>query len=148
MTPRIVVLGGGSAGLLAALSLKKHCPHIAIRLVFSREIGVIGVGEGSTADLPSHLHGFLGIDPADFHRRVRPTWKLGVHFQWGERPAFDYTFSKTLQGRVAGLAKTFGFYACDNCDALDPNSALMHVGKASMRLPNGAPLIPRTLAYH
>src|SRR5215203_417013 len=76
MIRNVVVLGGGSAGLLAALSLKAGLPQLAVRIVFSREIGIIGVGEGSTADLPNHLHGFLGIDPADFHKRAgqRGSW--------------------------------------------------------------------------
>src|SRR4029453_15882243 len=89
MIRQVVVLGGGSAGLLAALSLKVRLPQLPIRVVHSREIGIIGVGEGSTADLPNHLHGFTGIDPADFHKRPRPPWNLGVNFEWGPRPSFD-----------------------------------------------------------
>jgi tryptophan halogenase len=148
MIRNVVVLGGGSAGLLAALSLKARLPQLAVRVIFSREIGIIGVGEGSTADLPNHLHGFLGIDPADFHRRARPTWKLGVHFLWGSRPAFDYTFTKTVIGATPGLSRLLGYYAWDEMDSLDLNSALMHEGKAFARLENGAPLIQRNVAYH
>ena len=148
MIRQVVVLGGGSAGLLAALALKTHFPQLAVRVVFSREIGIIGVGEGSTADLPNHLHGFLGIDPGDFHKRARPTWKLGVHFEWGPRESFDYTFTKTFVGAIKGLPKLAGYYAWDDCNGLDLNSALMHSGKAFRRLPNGAPQINRNIAYH
>jgi tryptophan 7-halogenase len=148
MIRQVVVLGGGSAGLLAALALKRHLPQLTVRIVHSREIGIIGVGEGSTADLPSHLHGFLGIDPADFHQRARPTWKLGVHFEWGPRQSFEYTFTKTFVGTAPGLPRLLGFYAWDDCDSLDLNSALMQEGKAFKRLPNGAPLLGRSLAYH
>ena len=148
MIRSVVVLGGGSAGLLAALSLKVRHPALAVRVIFSREIGIIGVGEGSTADLPNHLHGFLGIDPADFHRRAKPTWKLGVHFLWGPRPSFDYSFTKTFVGRVDGLPRPIGYYAWDDCDSLDANTALMHEGKAFLRLTNGAPLVQRNIAYH
>ena len=148
MIQNVVVLGGGSAGLLAALSLKKHLPQLAVRVVFSREIGIIGVGEGSTADLPNHLHGFLGIDPGDFHKRARPTWKLGVHFLWGPRASFDYSFTKTYVGAVKGVSRLAGYYAWENCDALDLNSALMHEGKAFARLQNGAPFVQRNVAYH
>ncbi|MES2571096.1 MAG: FAD-dependent oxidoreductase [Verrucomicrobiota bacterium] len=148
MIRNIVVLGGGSAGLLAALTLKARLPQLAIRVVYSREIGIIGVGEGSTADLPTHLHGFLGIDPADFHQRAAPTWKLGVHFLWGPRPAFDYTFTKTFMGNVPGLKRNAGYYAWEDCASLDLNSALMHRQKAFARLPDGAPFIQRNVAYH
>src|SRR5688572_11857586 len=37
MIRQVVVLGGGSAGLLAALSLKIRLPQLAVRVVFSRE---------------------------------------------------------------------------------------------------------------
>ncbi|MDB6173322.1 MAG: hypothetical protein JWL59_2633 [Chthoniobacteraceae bacterium] len=134
--------------MLAALTLKARLPRLGIRVVYSKEIGIIGVGEGSTGDLPNHLHGYLGIDPADFHQRARPTWKLGVHFEWGSRPSFDYTFTKTFIGTTPGLAQHLGFHAWENCDSLDANSALMHEKKAFLRLPNGAPLIRRNIAYH
>ena len=148
MIQDIVVLGGGSAGLLAALSLKAALPQLSIRIVLSRELGVIGVGEGSTADLPNHLHGFLGIEPGDFHARARPTWKLGVHFLWGERRSFDYTFTKTYVGHAPGLPSNLGYYAWEDSDCLDQNSALIHAGRAFVRLPNGAPLVQRNVAYH
>jgi len=148
MIRQVVVMGGGSAGLLAALSLKTRLPQLNVRVVYSREIGIIGVGEGSTADLPNHLHGFLGIDPGDFHHRARPTWKLGVHFEWGPRPSFDYTFTKTFVGTAPGLPRLLGYYAWDNCDSLDLNSALMREGKSFKRLPNGAPFLGRNIAYH
>ncbi len=148
MIRNVVVLGGGSAGLLAALSLKIRVPQLSVRIVLSREIGIIGVGEGSTGDLPNHLHGFLGIDPGDFYKRARPTPKLGVHFLWGARASFDYTFSKTYVGAANGLPHLLGYYAWENCDALDLNSALMHERKAFARLQNGAPLLQRNIAYH
>ncbi|RYD63628.1 MAG: hypothetical protein EOP83_11720, partial [Verrucomicrobiaceae bacterium] len=43
----VLVLGGGSAGLIAALTLKRLTPALEVTLVRSSEIGVIGVGEGT-----------------------------------------------------------------------------------------------------
>ena len=49
---KVIVLGGGSAGLLAAITLKRHAPVLDVVVVRSKEIGVIGVGEGSTVAFP------------------------------------------------------------------------------------------------
>ena len=143
-----LVLGSGTAGLLAALALKQFFPQMVVRILRSPALGIIGVGEGSTSDLPNHLHGFLKIDPAEFLVQARPTWKLGVHFLWGPRPHFDYTFSSTVTARLAGVNQTSGFYGWEDLTNLDPQSALMEQGRAFGRLENGAPHLPNTLAYH
>jgi tryptophan halogenase len=148
MIQSILVLGGGSAGLLAALTLRARLPAMPIRVIYSKEIGIIGVGEGSTVDLPRHLHGFLGLDPARFHAEVRPTYKLGVHFKWGERGVFDYTFTTAVTDRLPGLSRPTGFYCWENFADLDVNSALMARGKAFERDATGRPIVPPTLAYH
>ena len=97
MIKDILVLGAGSAGLLAAISCKRKMPEMQIRVVRSPEIGVIGVGEGTTPLFPDHLFNYLGIRPAIFYARANPTWKLGVHFlQWGPRECFDYSFENQL----------------------------------------------------
>ena len=44
---KIIVVGGGTAGLLSALILKKTY-NVDIEIIKSEEIGIIGVGEGST----------------------------------------------------------------------------------------------------
>ena len=48
--PRVVVLGGGSAGWITACLLHHqwHARGGAVTVVESPEIGIIGVGEGST----------------------------------------------------------------------------------------------------
>ncbi len=55
---KIIVVGGGTAGLIAALTLKRKVPQLEITVVHSSEIGVIGVGESTTVLFPSHLHGY------------------------------------------------------------------------------------------
>ena len=44
----LVILGGGTAGLISALMAKHSFPHLKVTVVESKEIGIIGVGEGST----------------------------------------------------------------------------------------------------
>src|SRR5688500_13638758 len=48
----IIVVGAGSAGLMAALTLKKKLPLLDVRVIRSPEIGIIGVGEGTTVVFP------------------------------------------------------------------------------------------------
>ena len=57
MIKNILILGAGSAGLLAAIALRKKLPSVGVRVVRSSEMGVIGVGEGTTPALPKHLFG-------------------------------------------------------------------------------------------
>jgi tryptophan halogenase len=145
---RVLVLGGGSAGFIAALTLKVRFPELEVTVVRSQEIGIIGVGESTTPVMPTHLHGYLGIDPGEFIRAVLPTWKLGIRFLWGERPFFDYTFGRQYDWKWERLAKTNGFYCNGEMGDLDLLSALMSADLAFVRKENGDPLIERNFGYH
>ncbi len=151
MTPsvrRVVVLGGGSAGFLAAITLKMRMPQLVVTVLRSREIGIIGVGEGTTNYVPEHLHGYLGIPIGDFLADARPTWKLGVRFLWGPRDRFHYPFTTQIDRSEPGLSQRVGYYCDDDFTFADRTSALMAHGRAFTRLDGGAPLIERNLAYH
>src|SRR4051794_13979709 len=148
MIDRIVVLGGGSAGFIAAISLKTKLPAVRVVVIRSKELGIIGVGEGTTVSVPNFLHGYLGVDPLAFHREVKPTFKLGIKFLWGPRPSFNYTFSSQFNLQYKALPKPTGFYCDDDCDYACVNSALMAHDKAFIRLPNGSPGVRNDVAYH
>ena len=89
MVNRVIVLGGGSAGFLAAITLKTRLPDLQVVVIRSKELGIIGVGEGTTVSVPNFLHGYLKIDPVEFQRLAKPTYKLGIRFLWGPRPYFN-----------------------------------------------------------
>ena len=148
---RILVLGGGSAGFLAAITLRAKLPAVAVVVIRSKELGIIGVGEGTTVSVPNFLHGFLNIDPIEFHRLVNPTFKLGIKFLWGPRPHFNYTFSPQFDMRYAALTHSTGYY-CDRDDEsvqfASVNSALMSCDKAFVRLQNNVPGVRNDVAYH
>ncbi len=148
MIKHILVLGAGSAGLIAGISLKRKIPNITVHIVRSPEIGVIGVGEGTTPHFPAHLFDYLGISRRHFYTHAAPTWKLGVRFLWGPRGSFDFTFQPQLDSQWSDLPMANGFY-CDGefRDASLPSS-LMHHGKAFARQPDGSPDLQPFHALH
>ncbi len=145
---KIIVLGGGSAGFLAAITMKRRLPQMDVTVIHSSKIPIIGVGEGSTFTMPQYLHGYLGIDPGVFHRLVQPTFKLGIRFLWGPRERFHYTFRPQLDARLPNQPKPNGFYCEENFDFGEINAALMAHDKAFQRQGDGGPLVNPDVAYH
>lgn len=84
MIRNVLVLGAGSAGLIAALSLKRKIPQLEVNIVRDPDLGVIGVGEGTTPNFPAHLFEYLGIKRKAFYAMAEPSWKLGIRFLWGD----------------------------------------------------------------
>lgn len=148
MISSILVLGGGSAGFLAAITLKKRMPHMPITILRSPEIGIIGVGEGSTPVLTHHLHGYLGIDPGEFHRVADPQWKLGIRFQWGPRPWFDYAFHYQLDSKYHELSRGTGFYCEDSFEHAGIATCMMSRNAVFPRQNDGQPNLLPFPAYH
>jgi len=86
-TPRrFVIVGGGTAGWLAALMLQdaivRQKLHAKVTVVESSKIPTIGVGEGTTAVFRQMLKHF-GFDEFEFLRETQATIKFGIrHKDW------------------------------------------------------------------
>ena len=90
----IVILGGGTAGWMAASLLQQRWGDrgCAVTLVESKDIGIIGVGEGSTPQLKAFFDK-LGISEAEWMPRCNATYKAGIEFSgWSDRPGFERYF--------------------------------------------------------
>jgi len=99
----VVVVGGGSAGWMAAASLATYLGKQAtVRLVESEEIGIVGVGEASVPHLRMFNSQMLGIDEAEFVKRTQATVKLGIEFKHWGRIGDSYIHGFGVIGRSLG----------------------------------------------
>lgn len=145
---RVAVLGGGSAGFIAALTLKRRLPQLEVTVLRSPELGIIGVGEGTTVAFPRHFFENLKLKRKQFYEEAEPTWKLGLKFLWGPRPHFFYAFATEYEQPIAGLSRNPGFYMTERDTYPGPVATMMAQDKAFGRSPNGQPLIHGQHAFH
>jgi tryptophan halogenase len=81
----VVILGGGTAGWMAAAGLASLLPpsRCRVRLIESDEIGIVGVGEATLPQI-KNFNDSIGVDEAEMMRATKATFKLGIHFEdWG-----------------------------------------------------------------
>lgn len=83
---KIVIVGGGTAGWLAALMIKKIQANHSVTVIESSKIDIIGAGEGSTGfltDIVKNISWDYGCNESDFLRETNATPKLGIkHKDW------------------------------------------------------------------
>jgi 2-polyprenyl-6-methoxyphenol hydroxylase-like FAD-dependent oxidoreductase len=87
---RVLILGGGTAGWMTAVSLANAWKEYGVRiqLMESAEIGIIGVGEGSTPKMRRYFEG-LGIPESEWMPASNATYKCGIRFPlWSTRKGY------------------------------------------------------------
>jgi tryptophan 7-halogenase len=151
---RIVIVGGGSAGWMAAAALSR-ITSTPIVLIESDEIGTVGVGEATIPQIRT-FNQALGLDEREFLRETKGTFKLGIRFLgWnGEGSDYSHAFGQVgrhsgivpfhqtwIRAHHRGLAASFGAYSL--------NDVAARAGKMAMP---GAGLSPQGVnmpwAYH
>ena len=93
-TPKsICIVGGGTAGLVTALILKKSYPSLQVDIIESSSIGIIGVGEGSTEHWKTFMD-FMNMDKKEMLKSCDATFKAGIMFDnWSDKP-----YLQTVEG--------------------------------------------------
>ncbi len=158
---RIVIVGGGTAGWMAAAAFARFLPTgYSITLIESDDIGTVGVGEATIPQI-NLFNGGLGIHEADFVRATQGSYKLGIEFAgWGAKEMdgrndrYIHAFGQVGRGlgligfhhywrraRDAGFAKSLPHYILNHIAA--DAGRFAH----SSRTQNGA-VPPITYAYH
>ncbi|MBL8267823.1 tryptophan halogenase family protein [Steroidobacter sp.] len=133
---KIVVVGGGTSGWLAAAMLRHHLkPELCdIELIESEEIGTIGVGESTVPPFVGLIQR-LGIDEQEFIRATEATYKLGIQFvDWHQR---SHTYFHPF-GAIGKPIGTHDFYQCWlKARTLGDSSSLQDFSPCNVMAENG-----------
>ena len=79
---KIVIVGGGTAGWLAAFMLSKLQPNHSYTVIDSSKVGIVGVGESTTGHFRDIIADpFFGTSEEEFIKETDATLKLGIYFK-------------------------------------------------------------------
>lgn len=99
-TKKIVIVGGGTAGWMVANLFAKawQKKNVDITLVESPDVGIIGVGEGSTPTLKRFFE-LMGVEESQWMLRCNATYKTNIRFNnWSPKSGIDsYSHPFTTQ---------------------------------------------------
>jgi flavin-dependent dehydrogenase len=101
---KIVIVGGGTAGWIAALYISTIHSDIKVTLIESEDIGIIGAGEGSTSLLTgiiSNKSFDFKCDELDFIKKTGATMKYGIRHK-GWTPNLQQSYVGPIDGSMTG----------------------------------------------
>jgi hypothetical protein len=105
----IKIVGGGTAALICALILKRRFDKMDIEVIKSNEVGVIGVGEGSTEHW-SYFSKFLNLSNQETITKTDATYKAGVYYEgWMNKPFFHSLDTQLTLLDIAQYKAAFGY---------------------------------------
>lgn len=156
---KILILGGGTAGWMAANMLHHYLGKTQqwqITLVESPQIGIIGVGEGSTPQLKK-LFDLLGIEESQWMPACNATFKNGIRFlNWSEHQQNNQYFHPFPSPFDRQTATAFLYHCQMRAKGMDvpvhPQDFFLSAQLAKLNLSPksaaGKPQIPLNYAYH
>jgi len=103
----IVVLGGGSAGWMAAATLINFFPQKKITVIESPTIPIVGVGESTLGGIRNWMHA-LGINEQDFMKYTNASYKMSIKFTDfynKDAGSFHYPFGRPVVHDSDGIAE-------------------------------------------
>ena len=159
--PHFVIVGGGTAGWLAAFILNDKARRLKlgarVTVVESSKIPTVGVGEGSTAALRVLMQ-YFNLNEIEFFRETGATFKLGIRHKDWRRLGFTYDgpiddphqVVRPPPGAPSDYLNVFCVAAGRKLQDMHLFGPLLEQKKAPYALKNGAlvPLGPFHHAFH
>jgi tryptophan halogenase len=135
---KVLVVGGGTSGLISALILKKFL-NIDVDVVYSKNIGIIGVGEGSTEHFNDFMN-FVGIDYFSIIKECGATFKSGIMFEgWTEEP-YLHSVGAPFNNKIGQYPYVYSRQISNNSNRV--NSQLLWDNKLSEHFLNSRQVAP------
>jgi tryptophan 6-halogenase len=103
----VCIVGGGTAGWMTALLLahSSYGPRLKVTVLESPQVGIVGVGEGSTPWLRGFFES-VGIEESEWMPACSATYKNGVTFKgWSTKPgcaSYFHPFASMLDNLTMG----------------------------------------------
>jgi tryptophan halogenase len=127
MNKNVVIVGSGTAGMLSAIMLKDFFAGYDITVISSKEIGIIGVGEGSTEHWKNAFMRPHHIDVGRMVEETDATHKYGIRYEDWTTHTPEYFHSVSL-----GAIQSNNFVG-NYAFALENNWLLTNVSTAHLR---------------
>ena len=144
----VVIVGGGTAGWMAAAALARFLPPThRIRLIESEAIGTVGVGEATIPQLRLFNAG-LGVDEDAMLRATGGTFKLGIEFAGWSGEGSSYLHAFGTIGRGLGLTPFHHYWLRSGGGDLWEHSASAQAARAGrFARDTGRPDLPSGIAW-